>query len=72
VAAVVGFRGALEFDTSKPDGTPRKLLDIGRLRKLGWSPGIDLKAGIAAAYKDFLAREGGISERRGALSGAKT
>jgi GDP-L-fucose synthase len=72
VAAVVGFRGALEFDTSKPDGTPRKLLDSGRLRKLGWSPGIDLETGIAAAYKDFLAREGGFSGHRGALSGAKT
>jgi GDP-L-fucose synthase len=72
VAAVVGFRGALEFDTSKPDGTPRKLLDSGRLRKLGWSPRIDLESGIAAAYKDFLAREGGFSAHRGALSGAKT
>ncbi len=71
VAAVVGFRGALEFDASKPDGTPRKLLDIGRLRKLGWSPGIDLKAGITAAYKDFLAQEGGLSEHRGAMSRAK-
>jgi GDP-L-fucose synthase len=72
VAAVVGFRGELEFDTSKPDGTPRKLLDAGRLRRLGWSPRIDLKTGIAAAYRDFLAVEGGFSERRGALSGAKT
>ena len=71
VAAVVGFRGALEFDTSKPDGTPRKLLDVGRLRKLGWSPRIDLRTGIAAAYKDFLAQEGSFSEHRGALSGAK-
>jgi len=51
VASVVGFRGALEFDSSKPDGTPRKLLDVSRLRKLGWSPRIDLEAGIAAAYK---------------------
>jgi GDP-L-fucose synthase len=72
VAAVVGFRGALEFDTSKPDGTPRKLLDSGRLRQLGWSPAIDLDTGIAAAYRDFLAREGGFSQHRGALSGAKT
>ena len=63
MAAVVGFSGALEFDTSKPDGTPRKLLDVSRLRKLGWSPRIDLAAGIAAAYKDFLAREGGLSSR---------
>ena len=71
VASVVGFRGVLEFDTSKPDGTPRKLLDIGRLRKLGWSPGIDLKTGIAAAYRDFLVQEGGLSPHRGAMSGAK-
>jgi len=55
VAAIVGFRGALEFDRSKPDGTPRKLLDVSRLRKLGWSPRIDLKTGIAAAYRDYLA-----------------
>ena len=57
-AAAVGFRGDLEFDTTKPDGTPRKLLDVSRLRKLGWAPRVDLKSGIAAAYKDFLAREG--------------
>jgi GDP-L-fucose synthase len=57
VASVVGFRGAQEFDASKPDGTPRKLLDAGRLRRLGWSPRIDLESGIAAAYRDFLARE---------------
>jgi len=58
VASAVGFRGALEFDTGKPDGTPRKLLDVSRLRKLGWAPRIDLKSGIAAAYEDFLHREG--------------
>src|SRR5437867_2684187 len=71
VAAVVGFRGALEFDTSKPDGTPRKLLDVGRLRKLGWSPRIAPRTGIAAAYKDFLAQEGGLSHHRSAVAGAK-
>ena len=58
VASVVGFRGALDFDTSKPDGTPRKLLDVARLKALGWSPRIGLAEGIAAAYKDFLARQG--------------
>jgi GDP-L-fucose synthase len=57
VASAVGFRGRLEFDTSKPDGTPRKLLDVGRLKRLGWSPQIGLAAGIAAAYRDFLAHE---------------
>jgi GDP-L-fucose synthase len=74
VASVVGFRGALEFDASKPDGTPRKLLDIGRLKRLGWSPRVDLRTGIAAAYKDFLAREGSLAATkiRGVISEAKT
>jgi GDP-L-fucose synthase len=74
VASVVGFRGALEFDTSKPDGTPRKLLDIGRLKRLGWSPRVDLRTGIAAAYRDFLAREGSPSKKeiQGVVSRVKT
>jgi GDP-L-fucose synthase len=73
VASAVGFRGKLEFDTSKPDGTPRKLLDVGRLKRLGWSPRIGLAAGIAAAYGDFLARESGAA-RSGekAITEAKT
>jgi GDP-L-fucose synthase len=54
VRAVVGFEGEIEWDTSKPDGTPRKLMDSARLRNLGWSPKISLKEGIALAYKDFL------------------
>jgi|SRR5579864_4040468 len=61
-ASVVGFSGKLEFDTGKPDGTPRKLLDVSRLHKLGWLPRVDLKDGIAAAYKDFLAHEGSIGK----------
>ena len=72
VASVVGFRGALEFDTSKPDGTPRKLLDVGRLRRFGWSPRIGLQAGIAAAYKDFLARKGGENAKNNEISEVKT
>jgi GDP-L-fucose synthase len=74
VASVVGFRGALEFDASKPDGTPRKLLDVGRLKRLGWSPRVDLETGIAAAYRDFLAREGSSAQTkiRGVISEAKT
>jgi GDP-L-fucose synthase len=57
VAKTVGFEGALKFDTSRPDGTPRKLLDVGRLFSLGWRPTIPLDAGIKAAYLDFLQRQ---------------
>ncbi|MBI3529690.1 MAG: GDP-L-fucose synthase [Betaproteobacteria bacterium] len=57
VANTVGFKGALKFDTSKPDGTPRKLLDVGRLFSLGWRPAIQLDVGIKAAYLDFLQRQ---------------
>ncbi len=59
IARVVGFRGELQWDPSKPDGTPRKLLDISRLTALGWRPRIGLEEGIALAYGDFLARYGG-------------
>jgi GDP-L-fucose synthase len=50
IADATGYRGRLCFDRSKPDGTPRKLLDIGQLRSLGWSPRIALRDGIAATY----------------------
>ena len=53
VTAVVGYRGRLRFDTSKPDGTPRKLLDTTKLESLGWRPRIPLREGIALAYADF-------------------
>jgi len=53
VASVAGFRGRLEFDSSKPDGTPRKLLDTSRLTALGWMPKIKLKAGIEDTYAWF-------------------
>lgn len=52
---VVGFGGALRFDTSKPDGTPRKLLDVGRVFSLGWRPRIALEEGMRLAYNQFLA-----------------
>ena len=48
---------SLRFDTSKPDGTPRKLLDVSRLRELGWEPTIDLDAGIRSTYEWFLRRK---------------
>jgi GDP-L-fucose synthase len=54
VAEIVGFRGQLAFDTSKPDGTPRKLLDISRLYALGWKPQTEFREGIARAYADYL------------------
>ena len=54
VREVVGFTGRLVFDTSKPDGTPRKLLDVSRLRALGWSPKIPLGEGIAKTYAWYL------------------
>ena len=53
---IVGFKGALVFDASKSDGTPRKLMDSYRLRKLGWRPEIGLEKGIELAYQDFLMR----------------
>jgi len=54
VADVVGYVGAIEFDPSRPDGTPQKLLDVSRLAKLGWTARTELRAGIAAAYRDYL------------------
>jgi GDP-L-fucose synthase len=55
VAGVVGYRGAIEFDATKPDGTPRKLLDVTRLKSLGWQPSVDLDAGLRRTYDWFLA-----------------
>ena len=57
ICEVVGFQGELAFDTSKPDGTPRKLLDVSRIRALGWEPQISLRAGIAQTYRWFLENE---------------
>jgi GDP-L-fucose synthase len=54
VADVVGYTGAIEFDASRPDGTPRKLLDVSRLAELGWTARTELRAGIATAYRDYL------------------
>jgi GDP-L-fucose synthase len=53
VLSAIGYSGRLEFDSSKPDGTPRKLLDVGRLTNLGWKPRISLEAGIAQTYAWF-------------------
>jgi GDP-L-fucose synthase len=53
---IVGYQGRIRFDTTKPDGTPRKLLDSSRLLALGWRPKVGLKEGIARAYADFRQR----------------
>jgi GDP-L-fucose synthase len=54
VADVVGYTGRVEFDPTKPDGTPRKLLDVSRIRALGWAPRIPLRDGIAHTYEWFV------------------
>jgi GDP-L-fucose synthase len=54
IGKVVGYAGRIEYDATKPDGTPRKLMDVSRLRALGWSPRVALEEGLALAYKDFL------------------
>ena len=58
VMDAIGFRGEIVFDTSKPDGTPRKLLSVERLHGLGWRARTGLREGIAQAYQDFLAGSG--------------
>ncbi len=54
IKRIVGYKGDIVWDTSKPDGTPRKLMDSSRLFALGWKPKIDLETGIKLAYEDFL------------------
>lgn len=51
---IIGYNGSIRFDHSKPDGTPRKLMDVSKLNKLGWKHSIDLEQGIKDAYQDFL------------------
>jgi GDP-L-fucose synthase len=57
VAKVVGYKGSIGIDTTKPDGTPRKLMAITRLNNLGWQPKVGLEEGLALAYNDFLLHE---------------
>jgi GDP-L-fucose synthase len=54
VKEIVGYNGTIVYDTSKPDGTPRKLMDVSKLTSMGWKPAIHLKAGIAMAYQSFI------------------
>jgi GDP-L-fucose synthase len=67
VAATVGFDGQIVFDTSKPDGTPRKLLDVSRLARMGWRARIGLQEGIEATYRDFVARFGAATLSEGTV-----
>jgi len=57
VSATIGFAGAIDFDTSKPDGTPRKLMDVARLHSMGWQAPTNLQAGLQVAYQDFQSAE---------------
>lgn len=61
VCDVVGFRGAIAYDTAKPDGTPRKLLDVSRLHALGWRSRVSLRDGIERAYDDYRRRFEGVT-----------
>jgi GDP-L-fucose synthase len=54
IGKTVGYQGEITFDSTRPDGTPRKLMDSSRLNKLGWSAQINLEVGLSAAYQDFL------------------
>jgi GDP-L-fucose synthase len=61
VAQVVGYSGAIAFDPTKPDGTPRKLLDVSRLTNLGWHARIGLEDGIASTYSWYLEQVAGVA-----------
>ncbi len=54
ICDIVGYQGSIVLDTTKPDGTPRKLMDSGRITAMGWTPAIDLQAGIRSTYAYFL------------------
>jgi GDP-L-fucose synthase len=56
VKKIVGFKGELKFDTSKPDGTPRKLMDVGKLHSFGWKHTINLEEGITAVYNEVKSK----------------
>jgi GDP-L-fucose synthase len=65
IGSVVGYKGRVEWDTGKPDGTPRKLLDSSRIRALGWKPAIDLREGLASTYEWYLNSSGKRVEASG-------
>jgi len=61
ISEVVGYKGTITFDTTKPDGTPRKLMDCSRLNNLGWQAQVPLKTGLTIAYQDFLKNHSALS-----------
>ena len=63
VKKTIGYEGSIDFDTTKPDGTPRKLMDVSKLHGLGWKHHIELPEGIALAYRDFLSKDKAVIER---------
>ena len=62
VKHTTGFKGEILFDKSKPDGTPRKLMDVSKLHALGWKHSVSLKEGIKSAYQDFLQKQTAVAE----------
>src|SRR5439155_12635061 len=64
ICEIIGFKGELAWDTSQPDGTPRKLLDISKVRSLGWEPTISLRDGIARTYEWFKKHCAGWAQSR--------
>jgi GDP-L-fucose synthase len=57
IKGIIGYEGEIKFDTSKPDGTPRKLMDVTKLHSKGWKHKIELSEGIKMAYQDFLSKQ---------------
>ena len=64
IAGVVGYKGEFQYDTTKPDGTPRKLLDVSRLRELGWTATTTLRDGLAKTYDWYVSQESGAEHER--------
>jgi GDP-L-fucose synthase len=62
VRETVGYEGEIVWDTDKPDGTPRKLLDVGKMKALGWRPTLGLREGLVLTYRDFLSNQSSYAE----------
>ncbi len=56
IKKIIEYKGEVKFDTSKPDGTPRKLMDVSRLRSSGWKHSVELEEGIKLSYADYLSK----------------